>query len=97
MPEDGDVVDSYEHQVMMIPGVGMLAFLKQRANGDCIYLGRDGCTIHKRAPLICQTFDCRAFYLSKTRAERQALSHGSKNSKAIFFAGRTRLKTLDLS
>lgn len=37
---------------------GMLR-LKHKSNGDCIYLGEDGCTIHEYAPVICRSFDCR--------------------------------------
>jgi hypothetical protein len=36
-------------------------------------LGRDGCTLHDRAPAICPAFDCRDLFLSKTRAERLAM------------------------
>lgn len=73
-----------------------MAYLKHRKNGDCIYLGRDGCTIRERRPHLCRIFDCRGHYLSKTRAERQELSTGSPLARTIFNAGRTRLKTLDL-
>lgn len=34
--------------------------VQQKPNGDCIYLGTDGCTIYSDAPAICRKFDCRA-------------------------------------
>lgn len=50
---------------------GTLYSLKHKANGDCIYLGPDGCTIHGRQPVICRTFDCVAFAAQWPRARRR--------------------------
>lgn len=33
--------------------------LAHKANGECVYLGKKGCTIHDRAPIVCKAFDCR--------------------------------------
>jgi len=33
--------------------------LKRKPNGDCFYLADTGCSIHDRAPKVCQDFDCR--------------------------------------
>ena len=33
--------------------------VKRLDNGDCVYLGESGCTIHDDKPLVCQKFDCR--------------------------------------
>ena len=45
-------------------GAGEKAWLlKHKSNGDCIYLGEIGCTIHDRAPWACRTFDCRRWFL----------------------------------
>ena len=40
-----------------IRGALMLA---HKPNGECIYLGEHGCTIHDRAPSLCQSADCRS-------------------------------------
>jgi len=40
-----------------IPGALMLA---HKPNGDCIYLDENGCSIHRRAPSLCKSADCRA-------------------------------------
>jgi len=32
--------------------------------GDCIYLGEKGCTIHDTKPEWCRTFDCRELFTS---------------------------------
>lgn len=43
-----------------IPGALMIA---HRPNGDCVYLGEGGCTIHDTAPSLCRAADCRAVAL----------------------------------
>lgn len=35
--------------------------LRRQPNGDCVYLGPKGCTIHGRHPVICKVFDCMGF------------------------------------
>lgn len=94
MPEAGDDVDSYEHEIRTVPGVGSIATVKKGADGYCIYLGANGCTIHDRAPTICKSFDCRDLYRSKTRHERRRLVAKGVCSKEVFDAGRVRLHTL---
>ena len=94
MPERGDLIWTYEHEVIATLA-GPAAVLRCAESGECIYLGRDGCTIHDRAPAICKAFDCRAMFLSKTRAERHAMVGSGMASKEVFSAGRKRLETLD--
>jgi hypothetical protein len=40
-----------------VPGDARM--LAHKPNGDCIYLGEQGCTIWESAPRVCQAFDCR--------------------------------------
>lgn len=40
-----------------LPGALMLA---HKPNGECLYLGEAGCTIHGRAPSLCRSADCRS-------------------------------------
>lgn len=71
-PEDGDVVASYAHHQITNPLTGATGFALDRlANGDCVYLGPDGCTIHDRAPAMCRKFDCRAQYLLSRKFNRE--------------------------
>ena len=46
--------------------------LVHKPDGDCIYLGENGCTIHSKAPRMCLQFDCRimAEKLTYTRARK---------------------------
>jgi Fe-S-cluster containining protein len=86
MPECGDVIWTYEHEVIATLA-GPVAVLKCARNGECVYVGRDGCTIQDRAPTVCRAFDCRDLYRSKTSAERRAIVNSGVASKEIFSAG----------
>ena len=44
--------------------------LAHKDNGDCIYLGDIGCTIHDKRPLMCREMDCRL--IASKFTERQA-------------------------
>jgi Fe-S-cluster containining protein len=93
-PEEGDDVASYEHEVVTIPDVGTGAVLKKNGR-DCVYLKDGRCSIWERAPKICRVFDCRRWFLSKTRTERRMLVKSGGASKEIFEAGRKRLDSLE--
>lgn len=47
--------------------------LAHKPNGDCIYLGETGCTIHGRQPWACRQFDCRAWFLGFPEALQELL------------------------
>ncbi|HXX62239.1 MAG TPA: YkgJ family cysteine cluster protein [Bacteroidota bacterium] len=42
------------------PYVSGALMLAHSANGNCVYLGEGGCTIHDRSPLLCRSADCRS-------------------------------------
>jgi uncharacterized protein len=87
-----DDIASYQHAI-----AGTLAILKHKPNGDCVYLGEHGCTIHARAPKMCREFDCRLWYLRHDRAERKRLianSEAPQIAKDILDAGRERWQSL---
>jgi hypothetical protein len=58
-PQHGDDQASY----ITVPtrqGDGPVQWmLAHKLNGECVYLGERGCTIHDRAPWACRQFDCR--------------------------------------
>lgn len=62
--------------------------LKRKANGDCVYLGENGCTIHGRAPHVCQRFDCRELFQKSDRGGRRKAIKSGKIPKALFDKGR---------
>lgn len=58
-PERDDL-GSYLTEVKVYPRTGRPSIvLRHAANGDCVYLGPDGCTIRDRRPYACRVFDCR--------------------------------------
>ena len=94
-PECGDDPAAYDTVPCRHPITGKPAvMLRHKPNGECIYLGPDGCTIHERSPVICREYDCRRQYLQFSRAERKKLIARGLMDKAKFDAGRKRLDTL---
>lgn len=89
-------MDSYRtHSVT--GGAGETVFLLETAaDGACVYLGKSGCTIYERRPLICRTFDCRKHYLILPRQDRDNLVRLKLSSRAVFNAARSRLSTLSV-
>jgi Fe-S-cluster containining protein len=48
--------------------------LDHKENGDCIYLGEAGCSIHAIKPQMCREMDCRNIgKLHKKQAERMGI------------------------
>lgn len=47
--------------------------LAHKPNGDCIYLGQHGCTIHGQAPHACREFDCRKWLKGFTEEQQTLL------------------------
>lgn len=79
-PECGDDVSMYDWE----PYEGR-PILKHKPNGDCIYLGDKGCTIHDRAPVICRELDCRLLVADarfrdavQSRKRRKALEKAAR-------------------
>jgi len=94
-PDKGDKVARYKTHLINVPGFGMLLALDKGPDGkSCIYLKGGRCSIWEWSPIVCQSFDCRRWYLSKTRAERRRLVRSGWASQDVFNAGRERLSTL---
>lgn len=94
-PAQGDDVESYCVQVT-VDQAGNRAFsLAKTPGGVCVYLGTSGCTIYDRRPSLCRSFDCRKHYLILPRQDRDNLVRLGLSSRAVFNAGRARLKTLN--
>jgi uncharacterized protein len=94
MPEAGDDPESYRCHSRTLPNGFTYFEIDHHENGDCVYLGADGCTIHERAPYLCRTFDCRRAYLATPRHQRRKLAAEGRASAAVYEAGRARLKSL---
>ena len=69
-------------------GVRLGRALKRRPDGSCVFLTDKGCSIHGRAPHVCQRFDCRELFLKSDRAGRRRAINSGKLPKALFDRGR---------
>ena len=87
-PERGDVVEDYEH-VYADVDVPVLAW---NENGDCVYVGPEGCTIHARRPALCRGYDCRVEWRALSRRQRRADMRARPYQRAIYAAARKLLK-----
>ena len=95
-PAAGDVVEIYETVEVVDPRSGRAAeALAHQENGDCVYLGPEGCTIHSYRPRICRQFDCRVHYRSiakKPAHERNQALRESPNLRELYEIGRAMQK-----
>jgi hypothetical protein len=96
-PDQGDDVASYQVRVAADKAGNPVYLLATTQSGECVYLGEAGCTIYDRRPLLCRSFDCRKHYLMLPRQDRDNLVRLGLSSRAVFNAGRVRLKTLSAS
>lgn len=92
--EHGDVSELYK----TVPNrLGVDAphnlMLAHKPNGDCIYLGEDGCTIHDFAPWACRMFDCRKWLAGFPEAMQDLLTPDDIDGE-IVTAARARMETL---
>jgi Fe-S-cluster containining protein len=92
-PECGDVPANYLTVAMVHPLTGKMGHaLQRRPNGECVYLGEHGCTIHDRAPAVCKEFDCRGLYRKMSRPERRRAVKKGLASAAVLARGRQLLE-----
>jgi Fe-S-cluster containining protein len=85
-----DEVDQYVTALWYRDGLDKppVTILDRLPNGDCFYLGEQGCTIHDRAPHECRQYDCRAMFRNSDRQGRKLAVKNGVVPKAIFDRGR---------
>ena len=95
VPLSREEVDSGEYLwawVTKRDGTRLGHALQRKPNGDCVYLGENGCTIHDRAPHVCKIFDCRSLFQKLDRVDRRRAIASGKLPKSLFDKGRQMLK-----
>jgi hypothetical protein len=94
-PDLGDVIDDYETKQAINPLTGEACLaLRQKPNGDCFYLGEEGCTIHGHHPATCRKFDCAAMalaFFALPRPERRRYLKAGFLDETVLAAGKARL------
>lgn len=90
LPEKGDDPSQYQTALWFKDGLGKppTLILDRLPNGDCVYLGEGGCTIHDRAPWTCRDFDCREVFKNSDRPGRKLAIKNGDMTKEIFARGR---------
>ncbi len=70
--------------------------LAKGKNGQCVYLGKKGCTIYDRQPFMCRAFDCRGLVLKfeKMMAAEQRQRLDSPQYVRVLAEGTRRLRIL---
>jgi Fe-S-cluster containining protein len=68
----------------------MLAHAK---NGNCIYLGENGCTIHDTKPQMCKEMDCRRIAAAVTWTQARKLNKQGKIRIEIWQRGKELLRS----
>jgi Fe-S-cluster containining protein len=88
-PQRGDDLRAYQwHMELGRPT------LDRKANGECMYLGPRGCTIHDKLPDICRRFDCRILFLTTPKSLRRVRIQQNPSMVEVYEAGKKRLGTL---
>lgn len=82
--------DPKQYLTQKVKGYGSLV-LQRKKNGECIYLGKTGCTIYDRAPTVCKSFDCRAWAFYATAKERDEMR---EDNAPVFHRGIDLLPTM---
>lgn len=62
--------------------------LAHKDNGDCIYLGDTGCTIHERKPQQCREMDCRVIAASVSFTKMRKLSRRDYRMMRVWRKGK---------
>jgi len=95
LPNEGDNIAEYEHEVLPGPGPKYAVALKRKPDGYCVYSTPQGCSIWNRAPFLCRFFSCVSFFSSRTRIERRDLVKKGLASAEVFKAARRLLEHKD--
>ena len=56
------------------PYISEARMLAHAPNGDCVYLGLGGCTIHDTKPMMCREMDCRRIAQAITWTQARKLN-----------------------
>lgn len=84
--------DPSQYQTEPHPYMPEARMLAHKPNGDCIYLGDDGCTIHATKPQMCREMDCRLIAAQVTWTQARKLDARGRLPIGIWQRGRELLK-----
>ena len=67
--------------------------LAHKPNGDCVYLGATGCTIHPTKPLMCREMDCRRIAQAITWTQARKLGARGSFRMDVWSRGKELLRS----
>jgi len=70
-------------------------YLAKREDGGCLLLGANGCSVHGKAPGICQRMDCRVLVRITSADVRAQRANANPQMALIYTAGQQRLQALE--
>jgi hypothetical protein len=76
------------------PFVQGALMLAHKPNGECVYLNKDGCSIHDHAPSLCRIADCRSLALRLSYAEARALHNMNRLDMMVWNQGHLLLEQM---
>jgi len=93
-PDKGDDASVYNTAQWYRDGLDKppVVILDRLPNGDCSYLGSNGCTIHDRAPYECRDYDCRKMFQNSDRPGRKLAVKEGRVPAGVFERGRELLQ-----
>lgn len=91
-PDFGDDPSQYQTRELTIRGETHIVLAKDPTGKHCVYLGRNGCTIHDRAPAVCREFDCAGLVKKAGSAEVRRLVKRGLMDKAVAQRGKELLR-----
>lgn len=93
LPSKGDKLEDYQIEIASMPEkpgyVGPR--LAHKPNGDCIYVGENGCAIYDKRPSACRSFDCRKWFKSTTDQQKRVFIMRNHGAAAVFAKGKEML------
>jgi hypothetical protein len=87
--------DSFEYETEPHPFMPGELMLAHKPNGDCLYLGDEGCTIHDMKPQMCRDMDCRRIAMAITWTQARKAAAGGMLRMEVWRRGKELLARLE--
>lgn len=84
--------DKFEYETEPHPVLAGERMLAHKANGDCLYLGDKGCSIHDHKPQMCREMDCRILAQEITWTHARKLDKSGRLKIIVWKRGKELLK-----
>jgi hypothetical protein len=69
-----------------------LRMLAHQSNGNCVYLGPNGCAIHDDKPYMCRTMDCRLLAKRLTYTQARKMTKQGRVNMEVWKRGKELLR-----